>query len=173
MFEIQPSIRHLSVDRAQVVSISNSINHPQVAVPTKPPQKAEAFVVTLREAGDLVVVFICLWLDRNQELVVYGGAPVPASAGEDLHEEAIAFCESMGFIMEEMQFGQLDPASQEELLLRLPPFGSERRLAASLVEPEATPSGAFETARPEPTGEHGRTVDAADLDKLGRLLARF
>jgi hypothetical protein len=173
MFEIQPAIRHLSVDRAQVASISNSINHPQVAVPTKPTQKAEAFVVTLREAGDLVVVFICLWLDLNRELVVYGAAPVPAGEGEELYVEAIAFCESMGFIMEEMHFAQLDAASQEELLVRLPPFGSERRLAASLVEPEATPGGAWVTARPEPTGEHGRQVSAAELDKLGRLLARF
>lgn len=175
MFEIQPSIRHLSVQREQVASIFSSINHPQVAVPSKPTQKAEAFVVSLREAGDLSLVFICLWLDLDRELVVYGSDPVPADDGEELRLEAIGFCESMGFIMEEVQYAQLDAASQDELLTRLPPFGSDRRrLSSSLVEPELTPAGSgWETVRPEPTGERPTSVHPADLDKLGRLLARF
>src|SRR5690606_335188 len=104
MFEIQPSIRHLAAGPEQVISISNSVNHPLVVVPGRSSQMAEAFVVALREVGDLVVVFVCLWLDLDREQVIYASAPIEEDELEEVREEALAFCESMGFIMEETPF---------------------------------------------------------------------
>lgn len=167
MFEIQPSIHHLAATPEQVISIVNSVNHPLVAVPGRTSQMAEAFVVALREVGDLAVVFVCLWLDLDREQVIYASGPIEMDELERVREEAIAFCESMGFIMEDTSFAELDRASQEELLVRLPPFSAERtRLSTSLVgeaeEVEHTAAGLAEPARPP-----------RDLRRLGRMLARF
>jgi len=166
MFEIQPSIRHLAAIPEQVISIANSVNHPLVAVPGRTSQMAEAFVVALREVGDLAVVFVCLWLDLDRDLVIYASAPIEMEELDEVREEAMAFCESMGFIMEDTSFAELDRASQEELLVRLPPFSAERApLSTSLVgaaeEVENSAAGA-EPARP-----------TRDLRRLGRFLARF
>lgn len=168
MFEIRPSLRHVEAGRDQVIALSSSINHPHVAVPGRASQKAEAFVVEIREASDLYMVLISLWLDQDQEQVIYGAAPVDGEGLEDLRQEAAGFCESMGFIMEELPFLQLDPPSQDELLLRLPPFGSQRyRLGGSFTDLEGKSSDS-------PSIPHRRgAVEPDALDRLGRFLARF
>jgi hypothetical protein len=171
MFEIQPSIRHLAAGPDQVISISNSVNHPLVVVPGRSSQMAEAFVVALREVGDLVVVFVCLWLDLDREQVVYASAPIEEDELDAVQEEALAFCESMGFIMEETPFADLDRASQEDFLVRLPPFRAERAPISTSLVGEADEVTAVErtvTAVEAPTPRPGR-----DLRRLGRFLARF
>ncbi|MFS8513388.1 MAG: hypothetical protein LOD87_06660, partial [Planifilum fulgidum] len=70
----------------------------------------------------------------SPETIVAPVTKIDQKATEQVREEAIAFCESMGFIMEDTSFAELDRASQEELLVRLPPFSAERtRLSTSLV----------------------------------------
>jgi len=172
MFEIQPSIRHLAAGPEQVISISNSVNHPLVVVPGRSSQMAEAFVVALREVGDLVVVFVCLWLDLDREQVIYASAPIEEDELEEVREEALAFCESMGFIMEETPFASLDRASQEDLLVRLPPFRAERaRISSSLVGGDDDEVSAVD--RPVTQVEAPSPRPARDLRRLGRFLARF
>lgn len=176
MFEIQPTIRNLSAGPDQVLSIANSINHPLVVVPGRASQMAEAFVVALREVGDLVVVFVCLWLDLDREQVIYASAPIEEDEVEDVRQEGLAFCESMGFIMEDAPFSDLDRVSQEEMLARLPPFRAEReRFTTSMVGGEVdevipdrvTPGP---TAPAEPTAP---ALGEAQARRLGRFLSRF
>lgn len=175
MFEIQPTIRNLSAGPDQVISITNSINHPLVVVPGRASQMAEAYVVALREVGDLVVVFVCLWLDLDRDQVIYASAPIEEDEVEDVRQEAMAFCESMGFIMEEASFTDLDRLSQEELLARLPPFRAEReRFANSMVGTEGEEEQVVEAPTPGPTAEAGsHPLGDEDARKLGRLLSRF
>lgn len=174
MFEIQPTIRHLAASPEQVISIANSINHPLVVVPGRSSQMAEAFVVALREVGDLVVVFVCLWLDLDREQVIYASAPIEEEEVEEVSQEAIAFCESMGFIMEETTFRELDRVTQEELLARLPPFRAERaRFSNSMVGVEAEVEAAGERVTPGPAQAMVSTKDERDRRSLGRFLARF
>ncbi len=175
MFELQPTIRHLSATPDQVISIHNSINHPLVVVPGRASQMAEAFVVALREVGDLVVVFVTLWLDLDREQVIYASAPIEEEEVEEVCQEGLAFCESMGFIMEETSYQGLDRVSQEELLARLPPFRAAReRFSNSMVgvegEGEVTPA---DRTTPGPVKAEAPALDERDVRRLGRLLARF
>src|SRR5690606_17015115 len=167
MFEIQPSIHHLAATPEQVISIVNSVNHPLVAVPGRTSQMAEAFVVALRDVGDLAVVFVCLWLDLDREQVIYASGPIEMDELEQVREAAIAFCESMGFIMEDTSFAELDRASQGAVLLRLRRDPAERTrpsrpLGGDAGAVENTAAGLAEPGRPP-----------RDLRRLGRMLARF
>lgn len=173
MFELQPTIRHLSAGPDQVLSVANSVNHPLVVVPGRASQMAEAFVVAIREVGDLVVVFVCLWLDLDQEQVIYASAPVEEHEVEEVRQEAIAFCESMGFIMEEAPFADLDRVSQEEMLARLPPFRAEReRFATSLVGAEGDEE-LPDRVTPGPVAAEAPALGGDQMRRLGRFLSRF
>lgn len=173
MFEIQPSIRHLAAGPDQVIAISNSINHPLVVVPGRASQMAEAFVVALREVGDLVVVFVCLWLDLDRDQVVYASAPIEEGEVDDVAQEALAFCESMGFIMEETAYQDLSRAEQEELLARLPPFRAERERFSNSMVGEAEEEASAARVTPGPAAPGGGALDERDVRRLGRFLARF
>lgn len=174
MFEIQPTIRNLSAGPDQVIAITNSINHPLVVVPGRASQMAEAFVVALREVGDLVVVFVCLWLDLDREQVIYASAPIEEDELDDVRQEALAFCESMGFIMEETSFSSLDRVSQEELLARLPPFRAEReRFSNSMVGGEVEEVTVLERATPGPAPAEPAALCEDEARRLGRFLSRF
>jgi len=101
-------------------------------------------------------VFVYLYLNETQECAVYvperHGVP-----GEDFSAEesdALAFVESMGFIMDNLNFGGLAPEEQERLVRTLPPFLKDPRQASAVG-----PKQASEPKTPQET--------------LGRLLGLF
>lgn len=157
MFTIDARYRGLPTTKEQVVSLHQSINAPHVAIPGKQAGPAQAFIAGLRVGAGLRA-FVYLYLGETADCAVYvseRGAVAPSQfAGEQ--EEALAFVESLGFMMDDARFRSLPPAQQDELLRTLPVFLKD----PSLLSP---PPGTRNRA------EEKRSAAA----QLGRLLAAF
>lgn len=155
MFSIDERFRGLPAGREQVLLLHQSINSPHLAVPGKPAGPAQAFVVGLRGSSGYAV-FIYLFLSETKDCAVYAPARRGTSAEEtEQHEtEALAFVESMGFMMDNANFRSLSVAQQEELMKSLPVFHKDPKLAPATSRTRA---------------DDKRTASA----NLGRLLASF
>lgn len=188
MFQVDPAVPFLRATREQVVKIVESINQPVVAVPGKQAQICQAFVVSLRNPGGSYSVHVHLFLSETREAVLYSN-DVRQLSQEQCHrveEEAVHFCESMGFMLDNLNFASLPGRQQDELLRRLPPFQRDPSRVASqpggnlmasqpgsLTPPGgvaalgSTPGPASRAASPAP----GATP--AQMERLARLLASF
>jgi hypothetical protein len=132
VFEIDQRMRGLPASREQVLSVFQSINSPHLAIPGKQAGQAQAFVVGLRGTSGLAA-FVYLFLDEIPDCAVYAperrGVPVEDFPPQEA--EALAFVESMGFIMDNLNFRSLPVEDQDRLLKTLPVFQREPRAAAA------------------------------------------
>ncbi len=152
MFEADPSIRYIPAGREQVVALVESINQPQVSIPGKEVQAVQGFLCGLRNANGTFSIFVSLYLPKSGENVVYGSDPreVGMEAYRDVEVEGLHFLESMGFMLDNLNFRNLAPAQQVETLKRVPLF-QEPRAAAG-------PAG-------------GPSPEARQAERIARLLA--
>ena len=155
MFFIDDRFRGLPAGREQVLLLHQSINSPHLAIPHKPAGPAQAFVLGLRGPSGYAV-FIYLYLSEAQDCAVY--APARRNTSPEGYQqdeaEALAFVESMGFMMDNAHFDSQPAAQQDELLKTLPVFFKDPKLA--------------------PSSSRGRGDDKRTAStKLGRLLASF
>lgn len=157
MYKIDPRLRGLPAAREQVISVHQSINQPHLAVPGKQAGLAQAFIVGLR-GGSGLAVFVYLYLSEGPDAAVYVPERRNLSVDDFAREEteALAFVESMGFMMDNLNFRTLPVADQENLLKTLPVFQREPRPAGSPLQPQQ---------KAEPA--------AAQNQSLGRLLVSF
>jgi hypothetical protein len=156
VYQIDPKLKSLSPQREQIVAVVESINQPQVIIPGRGPQAAQAYVAGLRNANASFSIYIYLWLAQSKEAVIYS-YHMPQFALEDYREaeaEALHFVESMGFMMENLNFRNLSADAQKEIYERVPVFSP-------------TPQRAV-----EPVVEKAAPVEASD-QKLAKLLAAF
>ncbi len=157
MYGIDHRLRGLPAGRDQVVSVFQSINQPHLAVPGKQAGPAQAFIVGLRGSAGLAV-FVYLYLAETQDCAVYVPEKRNLTAEEYPAEEqdAQAFVESMGFMMDNLNFRALPLADQDALLKTLPVFQKDPRLL------------------PPPAGVTARKDAATSTaGHLGRLLSAF
>lgn len=150
MFEPQPGIQHLPVTREQVVAVVEGINQPQVSIPGRPAQAVTGHLCGLRNANGSFSVVVVIHLPATGENVVYLHSRRQLTSPEDyraVEVEGLQFLESMGFMLDNLAYRNLDAAQQDEVLARVPLFHP----------PAAAPSG----ARGAPAGP-----DAARLARL-------
>ncbi len=155
MFSIDERFRGLPASREQVLALYQSINSPHLAIPGKPAGPAQAFVVGLRGSGGFAV-FIYLFLSEAQDCAVYVPNRRTASQEDYRQDEAaaLAFVESMGFMMDNANFRAQPAARQDEMLKTLPVF---------YKDPKLVPGVAMSRANEKRTAS----------TNLGRLLASF
>jgi hypothetical protein len=152
VFAIDQRLRGLPASREQVLSVHQSINSPHLAIPGKQAGPAQAFIATLRGSSGLAA-FVYLYLADVGDCAVYA----PERRGVPPHElpaqesEALAFVESMGFMMDNLNFTALPLEDQERLLKTLPVFQKD---------PRAVPG------QPKKGGD-----EQSPQEKLARLLA--
>jgi hypothetical protein len=154
VFTIDEGLRGLPASRAQVMAVHQSINSPHVVIPGKRAGPAQAFILALRASGG-AGVFICLYLTETRECAVY--VSERQSPEEDFsaqESEAVAFVESMGFIMDNLNFRALAHEEQERILRTFPVFLGGPRGAPPIRQMKAS-----EPKTPQ--------------EKLGRLFALF
>jgi hypothetical protein len=156
VFVYDPRIRGLPAAREQVVSISSSINQPHLAIPGKQAGPAQAFMVSLRGQSGYAV-FVYLYLAESRDAAVYVPERRKLTAAELPGEQSdgLAFVESMGFIMDTMNFETLAQAEQEGLMKAVPVF---------YKDPQQAPGPQAAAEKPE---EHRPSL------ALGRLFASF
>jgi hypothetical protein len=135
VFEPDPSIRFIPASREQVVALVESINQPQVSIPGKEPQTVQGFLCGLRNPSGSFSIFVSLFLPRSGENVVYvcDRRELGMEEYRDVEIEGLHFLESMGFMLDNLNFRNLAPPQQVETLKRVPLF-QEPRPAAPAAE---------------------------------------
>jgi hypothetical protein len=125
LFNLDETVRALDATREQVAALFQSINAPHVAIPGRRAGPAQAFIACLRSTQGFTVT-IYLWLSESHDCAVYLTERV-AQTPEDyrtLQTDALAFVESMGFMMDNLNYRALAPDRQTEVLGSLPMYRS-------------------------------------------------
>jgi hypothetical protein len=140
VFEPDPSIRYIPATRDQVVALVESINQPQVSVPGKEPQAVQGFLCGLRNQNGSFSIFISLFLPKTGENVVYANdrREVGMEEYRDVEIEGLHFLESMGFMLDNLNFRNLVEAQQVETLKRVPLFHEPRAVDGGAAEVKQT-----------------------------------
>ncbi len=157
MFSIDDRLRGIPVNREQVAALYQSINSPHLAIPGKHAGPAKAYIAGVRGPNGFAV-FVYLHLPDSADCAVYssGERNLTPDQYDNEESEALGFVESMGFMVDNMNFRGLPLPDQEDLLKTLPVFMKDPRMAVS-----ATPA----TKAPDAKKSSGET--------LGRILSSF
>jgi hypothetical protein len=131
LFRPDPSLTHVPVSREQVVAVIESINQPQISIPGKPPQAALGLIIGLRRADGAFTILVGLHLRQTGENVIYvhERSQVPLEAYREVEAEGVQFLESMGFMLDNLNYAKLPPEAQEQALRRVPIFHPPRPVA--------------------------------------------
>src|SRR5689334_18901636 len=110
MFTLDEKIRGVPASREQVVALYQSISTPHLAIPGKQAGPAQAYIVAARLSAGFAV-FVYLYLSEQPDCAVYlpEKRAVPAEQFDEAVAEALGFVESMGFMMDNMNFRGLAP----------------------------------------------------------------
>ena len=124
MFSPDPAITFIPPVPARIVSIIESINHPRVVVPGHPPQDAQIFIVGVRNNNGSFSIYIYLYLIEESAQVVYSNSvrELDVRTFPAIEQEALDFAETMGFMVDNLNFRNLNETRQLELLDDLPCF---------------------------------------------------
>ena len=169
MFRPDATVQHLPATREQVVAVVESINQPQVSIPGKPVQTCVAHLCGVRNANGSFSIYVGLHLPATGENVVYTSDRRPIGTVDEYREvelEALQFLESMGFILDNLNFRNLPPDQQDKTLRRIPLFSPTGRPALTPV-PGASP------AAPAPAAAPAAAAPADEAARVARLLASF
>ena len=135
----------ISAARDTVVAIVESINQPQVSIPGKASQQVLGHLVGVRNPNNTFSIYVALHLPKSGENVVYvhGRRQLTVEEYRDVEVEGLQFLESMGFMLDNLNFRNLAPALQDATLKRVPLFSQPRAPApAAAAAPEAKPAAA-------------------------------
>jgi hypothetical protein len=135
LFNIDERYRGLPASREQVIALHTSLNTPHLFIPGKPAGPAQAFILGLRGSTGFAT-FIYLYLSEAADCAVYVSGKRNTSFEEYLGEEAeaLAFVESMGFMMDNSNWRTMAQPTQEELLKTLPVFFRDPRQVPATVK---------------------------------------
>src|SRR5208282_2426251 len=125
LFNLDETVRVLDASREQLAALFQSINAPHVAIPGRRAGPAQAFIACLRSTQGFTVT-VYLWLSESKDCAVYltdGVAQTPEDY-RTLQTDALAFVESMGFMMDNLNYRALPPERQTEVLVSLPMYRS-------------------------------------------------
>jgi hypothetical protein len=158
VFQPDPAIQFLPAMREQVVAVVESINQPHVSLPGKPAQPVTGHLCGLRNGNGTFSIYVVLTVPRTGENVVYvhDRRQLDVEGYREVEIEGLQFLESMGFMLDNLNFRNLAPAAQDETLARIPAF--------SPLRPAATAAAAHPAARETAPGEAAR---------VARFLASF
>lgn len=153
-FNPEPSITWVPVAREHLVALVESINQPQVSIPGKTPQQVVGHLAGVRNANGTFSIYVSLHLPKTGENVVYvhERRQLGVDAYRDVELEALQFLESMGFMLDNLNFRNLAPDVQDRTLQRIPLFSPR--------PPAAAPGASAAAPGPDPS-------------RLARLLASF
>jgi hypothetical protein len=139
VFTIDSRLKGLPVTREQVVSLYQSINSPNLAVPGMQAGPAQAFILGVRGSAGFVV-FVYLYLAESAACAVY--VPERRNLSPDEYkaqeQEALAFVESMGFMVDNLNFRAQPKEQQERMLKTLPLFQREPAVKQPDKQPDET-----------------------------------
>lgn len=124
LFQPEPSLTFLDVDPAHLAALYQSVNQTAVLVPGEASAMARAVVVGHRQADGFDVVIGLHLVESGRHLIFRRGDPstLDGEGARDAARDALAFVESMGFFMENVNWKQLGPDDRVQLLAELKVF---------------------------------------------------
>jgi hypothetical protein len=157
VFKPDPSITWVPVVREQIVAVVESINQPQVSIPGKPSQQVFGHLVGIRNGNATFSIYVALHLPKSSENVVYvhDRRQLTVEEYRDVEIEGLQFLESMGFMLDNLNFRNLAADVQDQTVKRIPLFSEPR--------PAGEVAGAGAAAGP----------GGSDPARVARLLASF
>lgn len=134
MFSFDERLKGLPAVKEQVVQLYQSLNQPHLAVPGRKAGPATAFLLGLRGPSGFAV-FVYLYLADSGECAVYvpSSGTVPSERYQAEESEALGFVESMGFIMDNLNFRARPGEEQDSMIRTLPVFQREPPAPTSYV----------------------------------------
>lgn len=147
-FKPEPSVTFVPATREQVVALVESINQPQVQIPGKASQQVSGHLCGVRNGNGTFSIYVGLFLPRSAENVVYvhDRPQLTVDEYQEVEVEGLQFLESMGFMLDNLNFRNLSPEAQAQTLKRIPMF-SRTPTAALPTSPVAARPAATEAAR--------------------------
>jgi hypothetical protein len=144
VFALDQKLRSIIATREHIVSLHQSLNTPHLAIPGKQAGPAQAFIAVVRGLADFSV-YVYLYLAEGPDCAIYvpKQRSVPQEKYRAQEDQALAFVESMGFMMDPINFHGINAAAQSELLRTLPLFKRELQAAAPALQADARPVSAL------------------------------
>jgi hypothetical protein len=143
VFKPEPSITWVPAAREQVVAVVESINQPQVSIPGKASQQVFGHLVGIRNANATFSIYVALFLPKTGENVVYvhDRRQLTVEEYRDVEIEGLHFLESMGFMLDNLNFRNLGADVQDQTLRRIPLFSEPRPPGEAAAAPPGKPGG--------------------------------
>ena len=135
MFTPLPGRNALGVGPDRVVAVIESINTPNIAIPELGTEPTKAWLVgCLTPSGGATIFCDLLFLDTNRPIVYISNPPeVSLDQYSMLESDSIQFVESMGFMLDNLNFRARAPEDQQALVDSLPFFYDQQpRMAGTL-----------------------------------------
>ncbi len=156
MFTIDERLRGLPAVKDQVVALHESLNQPHLAVPGRQAGPSRAYILGLRGPQGFAV-FVYLYMPESGQCAVYvpEHRAVPSERYQSEEADAIGFVESMGFIMDNLNFRGRSVEEQNTMISTLPVF-----------QREAPKPGGGASRSADPHGPGGAKPTASTLGKL-------
>jgi hypothetical protein len=127
VFEARTDIHFVQTRREWIVAIIEAINAPIVAAPGRQAEAAKAWIVGVLNTTQKFSIYVYLLFPESNESLVFLHDP-PEVTKEAYHTtelEALQFVESMGFMVDNINFRSMTPEAQEQLLQSLPVFQAD------------------------------------------------
>ncbi|HOX43346.1 MAG TPA: hypothetical protein PK668_07100 [Myxococcota bacterium] len=163
MFEARTDIRFIQTRREWIVAIIEAINAPIVAAPGRQAEAAKAWIVGVLNATQRFSIYVYLLFPESNESLVFLHDP-PEVTKESYHDtelEALQFVESMGFMVDNINFRSLAVEAQAQLLQSLPCFQAD--LKAWARAQQAAQPGAEAPADPDLTPLEGEVLELEEV----------
>jgi type IV pilus assembly protein PilF len=138
MIQEDPRRTHLPRETARIVALYEATNQPLVQPQGRAAQAARGVVAALERGGAYEAV-VAVTLSDSGENVIYAGTKCEQHELAQALEDALAFAESMGFILDASGWQNLDEEHRQELLERNPAFHqpAEKKAPAEVERPKA------------------------------------
>lgn len=164
MFTPLPGRTSLGVGPERVVAIIESINAPNISIPDVGTEPTKAYLVGVATpSGGYGIFCYLLFTETNMPIIYISNPPeVPFEQYGMLESEAIQFAESMGFMLDNMNF-RAQPADVQARLVEQLPFFRDQFPRRRGTSPAPMPGVGAPQAAPAP----------ADAAVVARLLASF
>lgn len=128
MFDLDPSLDRIPVSPDTVERVAWSLNLTPVAGADFAGGEARAYAVTAAAGGGRSECYVCMYVSSLDRAQVYRNRanPFPASEGEAHEEEALAFLEELGFILESIDYRGWSSRERQDWFEKQPPFHARR-----------------------------------------------
>jgi hypothetical protein len=170
MFQVLPGRTSIGVGPDRIIAVIESINAPNIAIPDVGTERTKAWLIGCITPSGGACVFCYLLLTESNRPILYISNPaeVALDSYAVLEHQSIQFVESMGFLLDNLNFRARPPQEMAMLVATLPFFHepSSHVVVGAVVDdvrPQQVP-----TAPALPS-----TASAAGRQALLRLLALY